>query len=364
MCSFTGGGGGGGPKPFSIWCDHHLPSPSHKVDQVVDCGLWNVGPLLFNGCAKLLDIGRNWNTLSYTPIQSIPNMLNRWHVRWVLLAMQELGCFSFQELCTDPCNMGPCIIMLQHEVMVVDEWHNNVPQDLVTVSLCIQSAINKMHLCSLSITYACRHNPTATMGHSIHNDDISKPLTHTTPYTLSAICPVQWKPGFIREENTSPKCQTPSNVSICPLKSVTMKNCSQVETPMRTTSMQMSFPEMVSDSLCRNSLVMQTDCCSSCPGGWSQTILEVKMLDVEVLGWCGYTWSAVVRPVGCTAKFSERLWRRLMVEKWTFNSQATALVDIPIARSLKTCDICGIVLCDKLHILEWPFIMASLSTAV
>jgi len=65
--------------------------------------------------------------------------------------------------------------------------------------------------------------------------------------------------------------------------------------------MQMSFSEMVSDSLCRNSLVMQTDCCSSCPGGWSQTILEETMLDVEVLGWC----DAVVRPVGCTAKFSE-----------------------------------------------------------
>ncbi len=29
------------------------------------------------------------------------------------------------------------------------------------------------------------------------------------------------------------------------------------------------------------------------------------MLDVEVLGWCGYTRSAVVRPVGCTDKFSE-----------------------------------------------------------
>ncbi|KAL0192606.1 hypothetical protein M9458_010902, partial [Cirrhinus mrigala] len=43
----------------------------------------------------------------------------------------------------------------------------------------------------------------------------------------------------------------------------------------------------------------------SCPGGWSQTILEVKMLDVEILGWCGYTWSVVVRQVGCTAKFSE-----------------------------------------------------------
>ncbi len=41
-----------------------------------------------------------------------------------------------------------------------------------------------------------------------------------------------------------------------------------------------------------------------------------------------------------------------MVEKLTFNSRAKALVDIPavsmpIARSLKTCDICVIVLRDK-----------------
>ena len=202
--------------------------------------------------------------------------------------------------------MGPCVIMLQHEEMVVDEWHNNGPQDLITVSLCIQNATNKMHLCSSSITYASPyHNPTSTMGHSIHNIDVSKPLTHTTPHTLSAICPEQWKPGFIHEENTSPTCQTPSNVSICPLKSVMAMNCIQVKTPMRATSMQSRFPETVSDSLCRNSLVIQTDCCSSCPGGWSQTILEVNTLDVEVLGWCGYTWSAAVRPVGCTAKLSE-----------------------------------------------------------
>ncbi len=29
------------------------------------------------------------------------------------------------------------------------------------------------------------------------------------------------------------------------------------------------------------------------------------MLDAEILGWCGYKWSAFVRQVGCTAKFSE-----------------------------------------------------------
>ncbi|KAI9536390.1 hypothetical protein NQZ68_033649 [Dissostichus eleginoides] len=40
--------------------------------------------------------------------------------------------------------MGPCLILLQHEVMV-DERHHNGLQDLVTVSLCIQNAIIKMH---------------------------------------------------------------------------------------------------------------------------------------------------------------------------------------------------------------------------
>ena len=61
-------------------------------------------------------------------------------------------------------------------------------------------------------------------------------------------------------------------------------------------------------------------------------------LDVKVLGWRGYAWSAVVMPVGRTTKFSNMTSE---VEKLTLNSLATALVDIPavsmpIAHSLKT----------------------------
>jgi hypothetical protein len=51
--------------------------------------------------------------------------------------------------------MGPCIIMLKHEVVAALEWHDNGPQDLVTVSLSIQIAMNKNEIvfvvCSLCL---------------------------------------------------------------------------------------------------------------------------------------------------------------------------------------------------------------------
>ncbi len=117
----------------------------------------------------LCEVAGYWQELEHAFVYTDPEHPK--HAQWVtcpvsMLAMQEFKMFSFQELCTDPHIMGLCIIMLQHEVMVVDEWHNNGPQDLVTISLCNQNAINKMDLCSLSITYACLyHNPTATMAH-------------------------------------------------------------------------------------------------------------------------------------------------------------------------------------------------------
>ncbi len=240
MCSFTVWGvRGGGFENQSVsgvttnCLTQWNTSPSHRVVKVVDCGLWNVGPLLFNGCAKLLDIGRYWNTLSYTPIQRIPNMLNGRHVRLVCQPCKNWDVFSFQELCTDSCNRGNALSCCN---MRWWSWMNGTTMGLRISSryLCAfkMPSIKCTCVC-LSITYACTyHNPTTTMGHSIDNFDISKT-------------------GFIREENTSPKCQPPSNVSICSLKSVTTTNCSQVETPMRTTRMQMSFPETVSYGLCR-----------------------------------------------------------------------------------------------------------------
>jgi hypothetical protein len=44
----------------------------------------------------------------------------------------EFAGHGFQELCTDPCDMGRGIITLKHEVMAVDECHDNGPQHLIT----------------------------------------------------------------------------------------------------------------------------------------------------------------------------------------------------------------------------------------
>ena len=100
-----------------------LTSPSNTVDQVVDCGLWNVGPLLFNGYAKLLDIGRNWNTLSYiyrirvvSRACSMANMLNGWHVRWVCHTWHTESTYNRLSvtclIAVNRCGRTPVITML------------------------------------------------------------------------------------------------------------------------------------------------------------------------------------------------------------------------------------------------------------
>ncbi len=91
------------------------------------------------------------------------------------------------------------------------------------------------------------------------------------------------------------------------------------------------------------------------------------MLDVEVLGWCGYTWSAVVRPIGCTAKFSEtpltleKAYGREMNIQFTGNSSGghscSQYANCTLPQNLQHLWYCAVI---KLQILEWPFIVSSL----
>ena len=89
----------------------------------------------------------------------------------------------------------------------------------------------------------------------------------------------------------------------------------------------------------------------SCPGGWYQTIPQVKKPDVEVLGWHAYTLSAFVRPVGHTVlpNSLKQHWRRLMLEKYILNYLAIAGGHSCSQHANCTLpqNICGILLWDK-----------------
>jgi hypothetical protein len=67
----------------------------------------------------------------------------------------------------------------------------------------------------------------------------------------------------------------------------------------------------------------------------------VKKPDVEVQGWCGYRWSAVVRSSERTVIFAKTISQAAYGREMNINYQAKALVDIlavskPIAHLFKT----------------------------
>lgn len=106
-------------------------SPSHRVDQVVACGLWNVDPVHFNGCAKVLDILVGTRICCHL----CPSRASQtWPVS--MLAVHKRGCFQLPGI-------------LHGSLQVYDRaatWgegrgYNNGSQDLVTVSLGIFAAL-------------------------------------------------------------------------------------------------------------------------------------------------------------------------------------------------------------------------------
>lgn len=127
---------------------------------------------------------------------------------------------------------------------VLDEWYDNGRPDLLMESLCIQTAFSKMHLHILCLPIPW---PPATIGHMF----TKLTLANSSRYSIhaSSICPAQW---FIHEENTSPKCQTPPKVSICPLSD---SNTLLSDQDRGEDYQQTDFPEVFSSSL--KSLVLQ-----------------------------------------------------------------------------------------------------------
>ncbi len=177
MYKFTVLGGSGGSKNQSvsgvttICLTQCNTSPSHRVDQVVEC--WSTTLQWLWSCWILAETGTRCHLRRSRASQtcSMGDMSGEYagHAR--------TGMFSASRNCVQILvTWGRALSCCN---MRWWSWMNGT-----TMGLRISSRylINKMHLCSLSITYACPyHNPTATMGHSIHNVDISKPLTHTTP---------------------------------------------------------------------------------------------------------------------------------------------------------------------------------------
>ncbi len=197
-----------------------------------------------------------------------------------------------------------------------------------------------MHLCLLSITYTCPyHNPTATMGHLI----TTLTSANRSPTRRLTCC----LPSALYSENWD------SSVKRIPLQSARLHriwafaHSSRLRQACRWASLRRFLTVCAEILWLCKPIIAAAVRVSDLRRSWRWRC------------WMWRFWAGVITRglrlwglLDVLPNSLKRLWRQLMVEKLTFNSRATALVDIPavsmtIERSFKTCKICGIELCDK-----------------
>ncbi len=114
MCSFYCIWGSGGSENQSV---SGVTTICHllriEFDQVVDCGLWNVGPLLFNGCAKFAGYWQELETRCHIRQSRASQTCSMGDMSGEYAGHARTGMISASRNCVqNPCNMGQCIIML------------------------------------------------------------------------------------------------------------------------------------------------------------------------------------------------------------------------------------------------------------
>jgi hypothetical protein len=126
-------------------------SSLHRVDQDVDCCLWNVVRLLFNGCAYLLDIGKlcrtRWSRASQTC--SVDDMSGEY------TGHERPGTFSATSNCVQILTSWGCALSCWN---MMQWWRINGPTMGLRISSQYFCAFKlpsiKLKLCSLSVAYA------------------------------------------------------------------------------------------------------------------------------------------------------------------------------------------------------------------